>query len=649
MDILENLNEQQKEAVLAADGPLLILAGAGSGKTLTLTSKIAYLIKARGTHPANILAVTFTNRAAGEMKERVARICGEPLGALNIGTFHSVCLNIIRENIELCGLKKRFVIFDAKDQETVLKAIIKEFELDEDKFAPEIFSNQISKLKNKLIGAERFAEESGRDFLERTLVQVYLKYEERLRENNALDFDDMIGRCVALFKNNADTLARYQEKFKYILIDEYQDTNHAQYQFIRLLAQARRNICAVGDNDQAIYGWRQADIANILNFEKDYPDAKIITLEENYRSTQNILSAANNVIKKNKTRREKNLFTRGATGEKIRVVLALNEKKEAEYAVKKIKELSRREKLSLSDCAVLYRTNAQSREMEEAFMKAGLPYLVIGGFKFYERKEIKDMLCYLRHIHNENDAVSLKRIINSPSRGIGEKSLKHYLVEGKKTPAIERFFELIVELRERQKDTPLPQFIRLVAKKSGFEEKYKNGSIEDQSRWENILELAGAAAPSREAAEGAAGEYSAAPPEEALELFLQRTAIAGNEGTTDQKNAVRLMTMHSAKGLEFGAVFVVGLEENIFPHSRSKNSPEELEEERRLCYVAITRAKKYLYLLCARTRRIYGQTQANAPSRFLYDIPEHLSSAEEYGLEYSLKNLDLEDDIVDIG
>ena len=638
MDLLKSLNERQKEAVLATDGPLLILAGAGSGKTLTLTSKIAYLIKTRGVRPANILAVTFTNKAAGEMKERVVRICGEPLGALNIGTFHSVCLNIIRENTELCGLKKRFVIFDAKDQETVLKAIIKEFELDEDKFAPEIFSGQISKLKNKLTSAERFAEEAGGDFLQRVLVQVYLKYEEHLRENNALDFDDMIGRCVAFFRNHADALARYQEKFQYILIDEYQDTNHAQYQFIRLLAQARRNICAVGDNDQAIYGWRQADVTNILNFEKDYPDAKVILLEENYRSTQNILSAANNVIKKNKMRKEKNLFTREAAGEKIRVVLASSEKKEAEYVVKKIKELARRENISLSDCAVLYRTNAQSRELEETFMKAGLPYLVIGGFKFYERKEIKDMLSYLRHIHNENDAVSLKRIINSPPRGIGEKSLKHYLAEGKKTPALERFFELIAELKEKQKDTPLPQFIRLVAQKSGFEEKYKNGSIEDQSRWENILEFT-----------GAAEEYGAWPPEEALELFLQRTALAGNEETTDQKNSVRLMTAHSAKGLEFGAVFVVGLEENIFPHSRGKNSPDELEEERRLCYVAITRAKKYLYLICAQTRKIYGQTQANAPSRFLYDIPEHLALSEEYGLEYSLKSLNLEDDIVDIG
>lgn len=643
MDLLKNLNEKQKEAILAADGPVLILAGAGSGKTLVLTSKIAYLIKERGVNPGNILAVTFTNKAAGEMKERVYKLLGRPLntnlysaGALNIGTFHSICLNIIRENTELCGLKKRFVIYDDKDQETVIKNILKELEIDDKRFAPPLFSSQISKLKSNLTGAEQFAAESTYEFFPKMLAQVFLKYEERLKENNAVDFDDMIALCVALFENNAGVLARYQEKFKYILIDEYQDTNRAQYRFAHLLARCHRNICVVGDNDQAIYGWRQADIANILNFEKDYRDARVIMLEENYRSTQNILSAANSVIKKNKTRKEKNLFTRGETGEKIRVVLAENEKREAEYVARKIAGLAANSGHPLSDMAVLYRTNAQSRALEEVFMKAGLPYIVIGGFKFYERKEIKDILSYLRYIHNENDTVSLKRIINEPPRGIGEKSLDNFFAEQKKTPAIEKFFELIAELKTEQRALPLSKFIRLVAKKSGFEEKYKNGGVEETTRWENILELA-----------GTADEYPG-PADDALDFFLERAALTSRE-ETDKQKAVRLMTMHSAKGLEFGVVFVPGMEDNIFPHSRSKNSPEELEEERRLCYVAITRAKKHLYLLYAQTRKIYGQTQANPPSRFLFDIPEYLVVFEEYGLSYTTRDLDLEDGIIDIG
>ncbi|MEK7097331.1 MAG: UvrD-helicase domain-containing protein, partial [Patescibacteria group bacterium] len=389
MPLLKNLNEKQKEAVLATDGPLLILAGAGSGKTLVLTSKIAHLIRNHNLHPSNILAVTFTNKAAQEMKERVYKLLGLPSyddcsvrlahglpsyddyssGALNIGTFHSTCLNIIRENTELCGLKKRFVIYDDKDQTVLLKSIMKEMGIDEEQFKPETFSYQISKLKNKLIGAERFAEDAPNDFTQRMLAHVFLKYEEKLKENNAVDFDDMITRSVALFKKHSERLTYYQDKFKYILIDEYQDTNHAQYQFTHLLARAHQNICAVGDNDQAIYGWRQADITNILNFEKDYPNAKVILLEENYRSTQNILSAANSVIKKNKSRREKNLFTQGEIGDKIKIILADTEKKEAEYVTKKITELARTGRYAATDFAVLYRTNAQSRSLEEAFMK----------------------------------------------------------------------------------------------------------------------------------------------------------------------------------------------------------------------------------------------------------------------------------------
>ena len=642
--MLSHLNIKQKEAVLASDGPVLIVAGAGSGKTMVLTHKIAHLTLEKGISLDRILAVTFTNKAASEMRERVFSLLEkwnkDNAGGkeqLTIGTFHSVCLKILRSHTALAGYGANFVIADTKDQESMLKTILAELAIDEKKFAPELFMYHTSKLKNRLITAREHEEEvSGTGMFPELAAKVYVAYQDSLKAHNAVDFDDIIMQCVLLLKNNPAVLAQYQDRFRYIFIDEYQDTNHAQYQLAHLLARKHKNICVVGDSDQAIYGWRQADMSNILNFEKDYPDARVFVLEENYRSTQTILHAANMVIKKNKVRKEKNLFTQNELGSKINVVVVASEKQEAQFITEKIRELSRTEHCALSDFAVLYRTNAQSRVIEEAFMKDRIPYRMTGGFKFYDRKEIRDMLAYLRIIHNDKDTTSLKRIINVPARGIGKASLDKFLYNGTRTKHIDSFFAIIAGLQEAYATICLSDLIRRVAKESGLQHEWERGTAEDVSRWENILELV-----------SAASAYGNAPSAEVMTEFLDNVALVSQEEKTTQRS-VNLMTMHSAKGLEFKVVFVVGMEDGVFPHQRSKNSPAEMEEERRLCYVALTRARAHIYLVYAKMRRLYGQTQVNPPSRFLFDIPEQFVAFREYGGNSHMDELDFEDGIVDI-
>lgn len=635
-DFLAHLNERQREAVATENGPLLVIAGAGSGKTMVLTRRIASLIAKGIARPDQVLAVTFTNKAAGEMKERVRTLLAEASihAAPLIGTFHSVCLIILRAHAELLGYGRDFIIFDSKDQQALLKSICEELRIDTERFTPDSFGNAVSKLKSKLITPDASLEDAY-DPYPKMAARVYEKYQAALKDHNAVDFDDMIMLCVQLFEAHPEILERYREQFRYILIDEYQDTNFAQHRFANLLAAKYRNICAVGDLDQAIYGWRQADVANILNFETQYPDAKVVVLEENYRSTQNILSAANMIISKNKMRKEKNLFTKNKAGEKISVVVAATETEEAEFVARTIRSLVREKSLSLSEIAVLYRTNAQSRAIEETFARRAIAYKVVGGLKFYERKEIKDVLAYIRIIANPRDTVSLKRVINFPPRGIGKVSLAHFFQKKETTKSIDDFFVLIESLKEARSTLSLSAFMKLVIQRSGIADHLKELGEKEETRWENVRELISAAA-----------AYDAEPPEQALTAFLDNAALASQESKEEGKGAVHVMTMHSAKGLEFRAVFVIGMEDNIFPHSRSKQSPAEMEEERRLCYVAVTRAKEHVWLLYARARRTYGQTQMNPPSRFLFDIPEHLVSFSVCGQEASISYDDLENGIV---
>ncbi|MBI3685675.1 UvrD-helicase domain-containing protein [Candidatus Azambacteria bacterium] len=639
--LLEKLNERQKEAVHITEGPLLIIAGAGSGKTLVLTHKIAYLIVEKKVSPEHILAVTFTNKAAREMKERVTHILREyghdaDAAMLSLGTFHSLCLNILRTHADKLGYARNFVIFDEKDQLGLIKAACEAYKIDSERFAPEVLAGAISKLKSRLIAPSDPDQDIGDPFLQMT-HRVYGHYQRALKAHNAIDFDDMIMQAIELFERHGAVRAHYQNAFRYLLIDEYQDTNFAQYRFVRLLGDTHQNICAVGDMDQAIYGWRQADIANILNFEKDYPRTKIILLEENYRSTGNILSAANTIIGKNKLRKEKNLFTRSGEGGKIHVVMTDSETEEANFIARTIKEFVKTRAYPFSHFAVLYRTNAQSRAIEEAFMHARIPYVVLGGFKFYERREVKDALSYLRFIINPKDSASLKRIVSVPPRGIGKVALERFFATGAPTKQMGEFLALMESFRHDIKNLPLSRFVKHVVKKSGLEEYFMRAGEEGVTRWENVLELVSAAA-----------HYDGIPAKEAITRLLDGVALASREDEEHAQNAARLMTIHSAKGLEFTAVFVAGMEDNVFPHSRSKRSPEELEEERRLCYVAITRAKKNLWLLYAQSRRLYGQLQTNPPSRFLFDIPEHLVAFFARGKELSIDLKDLESGIIDI-
>ncbi len=641
-EILTHLNPKQREAVEAIEGPLLIIAGAGSGKTRTLTHRVAYLIREKGINPLNILAVTFTNKAAGEMKERVEKLLQEgekisrniPL----VGTFHSICARILRREIEILGYGKSFNIIDDRDQAVLMKKIIKKLELNPDQFHPNAFINSIGKAKNELKSPEDYVRESG-GFYEDITAKVYFAYQKELKDSNSLDFDDLICLTVKIFRDFPEILEKYQNRFRYILVDEYQDTNHSQYVFINLLAKKHRNLCVVGDDWQSIYGWRQADIRNILNFEKDYPEAKVIALEQNYRSTQIILDAAYSVISKNVYRKDKKLWTENKEEHLISSYEADDEIDEAEFVANEIQKLIQEEKrFSYRDFVVLYRTNAQSRVLEEIFLKHSLPYRIIGGTKFYQRKEVKDMVAYLRIIQNPNDCLALERIMNEQKKGIGEKTVASWIFFAKekntdlisagiklsqekilkgKSESIAKFCDFIQRMNEAKERIKLSDFIEKVFRESGYEKELLDGSTEGEMRWENVRELITVAQKYDIDEETAIAK--------ALDLFLEEVALASDTDKISQdKNSVHLMTLHSAKGLEFPVVFIVGLEEGLFPHSRSVMDALEMEEERRLMYVGVTRSKEKVYLVFANQRNIFGSTQVNAPSRFLDDIPTHL-------------------------
>lgn len=635
-DPLKNLNEKQKEAAMHFTGPLIIVAGAGSGKTKTLTQRVAYLINHYKVAPWNILAVTFTNKAANEMKDRIkGLLLGDHLsgGEPTVGTFHSTCVKILRKHAHLMDYENSFTIYDGADQQILMKRIMEELRIDAKQTNPRALLSHISAAKSEMIDPEQYRSMVGNYFTER-VAEVYGPYENALKLNNALDFDDLLIKTVELFKKNPDVLDYYQEKFKFICIDEYQDTNRAQYEIIKMLAEKYRNICVIGDSDQSIYSWRGADIRNILDFEKDYPDAKVVMLEQNYRSTQVILDAAHEIIVKNRKRKEKKLWTEEKGGENLQLMIANNERHEGELIAERIRELMREyENPPYKDFVVLYRTNAQSRAIEEVFLRYGIPYKIVGGTKFYERKEVKDMVAYLRVVQNPNDSVSLLRIMNVPARKIGSRtieSLQNYgnrhgfslfqameqaqdcdeLNDGK-SKAIKQFVKLIKELQKANTEFQASGVLKHAFKLSGYQEFINDGTPEGEARYENIAELISVAA-----------KYDMLDPGVSLSVFLEEISLIADIDSMDEKeNAVVLMTVHSAKGLEFENVFIAGLEEGIFPHSRSMIEPEELEEERRLMYVAITRAKKRLHLLYARQRTLYGEARANIPSPFIADIP----------------------------
>ena len=629
MDIT-SLNDRQKEAVLYNDGPLLIIAGAGAGKTKTLTTKIAYLIEEENVNPHNILAITFTNKAAKEMKDRLYMLVGDLAKKLQVSTFHSFGLKLLRENYDVLGYDKNFVIMDSDDSLTVVKKIIKDMGYDPKIYNPRAIRNKISSCKNEMTSPEAYEKYAVSDY-EKVVQEVYAKYETKLQRNNSVDFDDLLLLPIELFKKNPDILDKYQELYKYLLIDEYQDTNEAQYILTKLLCAKNRRITCVGDDSQSIYSFRGANYKNILNFENDYKDAKTILLEENYRSTSTILDAANQVIKNNKMRKDKNLWTARGVGDKIKYYRAYNEKDEAQYVIRKVKELINRG-VEYQDIVVLYRTNAQSRVIEDEFLKENLPYRVVGSLYFYARKEIKDLIAYLRLIHNSKDNISLLRAINTPKRGIGLKTIENLQekadLEGTSiydaiTSGKEMEFKNTIEkLKAISADLTLTELIDKVLDASGLRADLESEkTLEAEVRLENLEEFK-SITKSFEEREGLIS----------LEDFLLEISLISDvEEYKDDPNRVSLMTVHSVKGLEFNHVFVVGMEEGIFPHMNSLMENSELEEERRLCYVAITRAKDDLHLVNARRRTLFGKEQINPVSRFLSEIPKDLmeSNAKE--------------------
>ncbi len=613
------LNQNQQQAVVHEKGPMLVLAGAGSGKTSVLTNRIAYLIE-QEISPANILAITFTNKAAREMKERVTKLIGPDTRYIQISTFHSFGLKILKENYEFLGYEKNFIILDSDDTLTVVKKLMKDLNMNPKYYNARELRSKISSAKNELITPEKFKKQE----FDEKVVTLYKKYCEKLKAGNSVDFDDLLILPIKLFEISPSILNSYQERYQYILIDEYQDTNEAQYVFSKMLSKKYRNIFAVGDNDQAIYAFRGANYKNILNFEKDYPDCKIILLEENYRSTKTILNAANSVIKHNKLRKDKNLWSNNEEGDKIKYIKTDDEKAEGDYVVKEIKKL-KETGTSYDDIAILYRTNAQSRAMEEALLKANIPYRIIGSFYFYNRKEIKDLLCYLRLINNPKDDVSLSRIINVPKRGIGNVTIANITAraEENNTSLFEAitsgkelaFKQLIEELTKMSENKTLTEIVELVLEKSGLkQELVEEKTLESEIRLENLEEF-------KSITKNYENEYG----EVSLDDFLNEISLVSDVTEHDEgNNKVSLMTVHSVKGLEYDDVFIIGMEEGIFPHYNSimEGTNEAIEEERRLCYVAITRAKKKLWIMNTKKRMIYGQTQVNAPSRFIDEIED---------------------------
>ncbi len=653
-DILAGLNPAQREAVTTVKGPVLVLAGPGSGKTRVLAHRVAYLLRVAGVHPRAVMAVTFTNKAAGEMKERVNKLLGESVAVstgwkgLTIGTFHSICARILRAEAGPAGLNPNYVIYDDGEQLSAIKQALRDLKLDEKMYRPEALRAAISKAKNELIKPEQYAAST---YYEEIARRVYTRYQEIMAANGALDFDDLLTRATWLFQEQPEVVRRYQERYEYLLVDEFQDTNTAQYELVRLLAGKSHNLFAVGDEDQSIYGFRGADYRNVLRFREDFPSAKVVLLEQNYRSTQSILDAANAVIAKNRHRTPKKLRTDRGQGLQIVNHEAYDENDEAAFVAGTIQRLISTREAQLGDCAVMYRTNAQSRALEDAFIARGMPYRLVGGTRFYQRKEIKDALAYLRLVHNPADNVSLSRIINVPPRGIGDKSVaalaawstelnvsmvgglalvagdmaspaltEEFRLRAAKPPqhpfaaaaqrSLAAFYRVLAKWIAAKDGLTVAALLDRVAEESGYAAWLRDGTEEGEDRWANLQELRSVAA-----------HYEDFPPDLRLTAFLEEVALVSDQDElAEPEDRVTLLTVHTAKGLEFPTVFIVGLEENIFPHSRSKDDPDQLEEERRLMYVAVTRAKDRLYLIHAFRRMIYGRTEVYEPSRFLRDI-----------------------------
>ena len=634
-DILKGLNDKQYEAVINTEGACLIIAGAGSGKTKVLTHKIAYLIQEKNVLPWNILAITFTNKAANEMKERIVNLVGDVAQDIWMGTFHSICVRILRKFIDRIGFDSSFIIFDTSDQRTMIKGCLKDLNIDDKMFTDRSVQAEISNAKNQMLEPEQYTALANGDFRKEKIATIYELYQKRLKENNAIDFDDIINYTIKILKENQDVLEYYANKFRYVLVDEYQDTNKAQFNLITLFASVNGNITVVGDSDQSIYAFRGADISNILNFERDFKNAKIIKLEQNYRCTGNILKAANNVIKNNETKYKKELWTQNEQGNLPKIYSAENEYDEGSFIVEQINRLKREEYFKYSDFAILYRMNTQSRAIEDILRREDIPYKIIGGLKFYERKEIKDIISYLRLIQNPSDNLSLKRIINEPKRGIGKTSLDkiEVLANQNETSMYEviknadqyglnrvyissrEFISLIEELRAKKDDLLISELIKQTLKKSGYTQALEDeNTVEAENRIENLEEFLTVAM-----------EFEEESADNGLSEFLEGITLSSDiDNMEETEETVTLMTLHSAKGLEFPVVFLVGMEEGIFPGYKSISEQKELEEERRLCYVGITRAKQYLFLTCSKQRTIFGSTSCNPVSRFVKEIPKEL-------------------------
>lgn len=627
-DILKSLNNKQKEAVTATEGPVLIIAGAGSGKTKALTHRVAYLI-AEGAAPSKILAVTFTNKAAEEMRARIRTLTGNLHPITHnlqpktndqpfIGTFHAFCAYVLRQEYEHIGFKKSFTIFDEDDSLGLIKEVMKELDISPKQYPPNQISAIISGTKTQLLSPEEYQESCGQEPYTRTVAGIYAEYQKRLSQANALDFDDLLMKTVRLFREKPEVRASWQKHFTHIHVDEFQDTNLPQYLLVQILAGEHRNIFAIGDDGQAIYGWRGADWRNIFNFERDWPDAKVIFLEQNYRSTQNILEAANHLVQHNTLQKEKNLWTENDAGDTVTVAPALSERHEAGFVAEEIARLVGEELMRPQDIAILYRTNAQSRALEEAMLNHSLPYAIYGGIRFFQRKEVKDIICYLRFLANPADSVSLQRIINVPPRGIGKTAFQKYAAGGKAGTKgllpIEKFEGLCDTLAQDFKKSAPSRFIKTLLKKTNYREYLDESSDRADERWENIQELVSWST-----------RFDQLDPESGMEKLLEEVSLVALDDRTNQNKAaggkISLMTLHAAKGLEFPVVFLAGMEEGILPHAKAAGELSALEEERRLCYVGITRAQKKLYLTWALRRTVFGDRVANTPSRFLKEIP----------------------------
>lgn len=639
MDILSGLNSAQKEAVQHIQGPLLILAGPGSGKTRVITHRIAYLIRTVGVSPRRIMAVTFTNKAAREMMERLEKLLGQAAQGITLGTFHAICARILRTDGAAIKLDSHFVIYDDDDQMGLIKQSLKDLNLDPKQYPPGNIASAISAAKNQSLTPAEYSERAS-SYFEEVVQRVYERYQQLLDKNRGVDFDDLLMKTVRLFAAYPEVLKKYADRYVHILVDEFQDTNTVQYRLVKQLASKHRNLCVVGDPDQSIYSWRFADIRNILSFEKDFPDAKTIFLEQNYRSTRRILEVASSVIAANVQRKEKALWTDNEEGVPVSLVRTYDERSEATFVANEIESLVTKKVTNHRGCAVMYRVNAQSRALEETFLRYGIPYRLIGGIRFYQRREIKDIIAYLRLVHNPNDDISLTRIINVPTRGIGERTVNdlsalarshntsiHDIIKklaarelegpfkGRTLTALLAFISFIDELISASKELPIVALMDKVIKDTGYQEHLQGESEEDaDERWENLMEL-----------RTVARDFNDLPPEDGLNAFLERVALVSDTDELDfSADAVTLITLHQAKGLEYPVVFIVGLEEGLLPHRKSLDDPGQMEEERRLCYVGITRAQKRLYLVTAYRRALFGGSVSNPISRFIQDIPPQL-------------------------